>query len=163
MVSHPEFHRFSNYKNFRTEVEQLLSFSGRKMEACYAQKACQRESHFDKLSNRLGESSHLENDSTNSEGQMTHHPRKLALVSTRAGRCEPHDWGPFSADWQGYRRTWREVWVGHLKEAIDGSGKVVNEQWKATNNTCFSLFPQDPKVLTGLYFSKCWQKQITGN
>lgn len=39
-----------------------------------------------------------------------------------------------AVSFQEYRGTWREVWVGRLKEVIDGSGKV-NKQWKATNNT----------------------------
>lgn len=33
-----------------------------------------------------------------------------------------------AVSFQEYRGTWREVWVGRLKEVIDGSGKVVNEQ-----------------------------------
>lgn len=33
-----------------------------------------------------------------------------------------------AVSFQEYRGTWREVWVGRLKEVIDGSGKVVNKQ-----------------------------------
>lgn len=90
------------------------------MEAYYAQKACQRESHYDKLSNRLGKSSHLENDSMDSEGQKTHHPRKLALVSPRADWCGPHDWGPFSADLQSFKSSVFPGIQRNLKGGVGG-------------------------------------------